>query len=63
MVFTRACRICFPVQETLKSEAKKKAVPFFCKSLFPARFSSYNFLRGLAVAHREGHVARVRTII
>jgi hypothetical protein len=52
-VFTRA------VQETLKSEAKKKAaVPFFCESLFPARFSSYNFLRGLAVAHREGRRAR-----
>jgi hypothetical protein len=42
------------VQETLKSEAKKKAVPFFCESLFPARFSSYNFLGGLAVAHGEG---------
>ena len=25
IVFARACRICFPVQETLKSEAKKKA--------------------------------------
>ena len=25
IVFTRASRICFPVQETLKSEAKKKA--------------------------------------
>jgi hypothetical protein len=38
-------------------------VPFFCESLFPARLSSYNFLGGLAVAHGEGHVARVRTII
>ena len=33
LVFARACRICFPVQETLKSEAKNKQCPSILQSL------------------------------